>query len=101
MADYAIRKRETECMTGALSGKELQDVFDRWIATKEIITWPELKEEEIEADGRYSIAIPMDLVVKLGNRRKVLSDVAAGHAIMPAQVANEVFSVVRDSGAED
>lgn len=92
MADYAVRRRETESMTAVLSGEELRDIFDRWIATKEIITWPELKKENIEADGIYSIVIPMDLVPKLGNRKKILTNVAPGPAIMPEHVANEMFS---------
>ena len=93
LADYAVRRRETEFMTAVLSGAELHDIYDRWIATKEIVIWPEFKKEEAEVDGQFSIVIPMDLVPKLGNRKKVLSNVAPAPAIMPRQVASEVFTV--------
>ena len=92
MADYTVRKRETETMTAVLSGAELSAMFDRSIATKELITWPQVKRQDIEAERRYSIVIPMDLVPKLGTRRKVLSTVAPGPAIMPDQVAREIFT---------
>jgi hypothetical protein len=79
-------------MTAALSGAELNNIFDRWIATSEIVTWPAVRTSNIEADRRYSIVIPMDLVPKLGQRGKALSTVAPGPAIMPDQVASEIFA---------
>lgn len=91
MADYAVRRRETESMTAVLSGAEFCDIFDRWIATGEVVSWPAVKKEDLDVNGRYSIVIPMDLVPKLGNRKKVLSTVAPGPAIMPDQVAGEIF----------
>lgn len=98
MADYAVRRRETESMKAVLSGSELNDIFDRWIATREIVAWPELRKTDIDVNRRYSIVIPMDLVPKLGQRRRVLSEVAIGPAIMPDQVAGEIFAAT--SGTE-
>lgn len=86
LADYAVRRRETETMTGQLPGDELLDIFDRWIATRELITWPEFRRSDIDAKRVYRIAIPMDLVPKLGIRRKTLSAVAVGPDIFPSQV---------------
>lgn len=86
LADYAVRRRETETMTGELSSDELLDIFDRWIATRELITWPELRRNDIERDRRYRIAIPMDLIPKLGIRRRTLSAVAPGPDIYPSQI---------------
>lgn len=91
MADFAVRRRETETMTATISGAELHDIFDRWISTREIITWPSFKKTDTEANRRYSIVIPMDLVPKLGQRRKTLGGVTAGPNIMPGQVAREIF----------
>ena len=91
-ADYAVRQRETECFTATISGAELQDFYRRWIATHELLTWPKVKQADIKTDRAYSIVLPMDLVVKLGTRRKVLSNVAPGPMILPNQVANEIFA---------
>jgi predicted peptidase len=91
-ADYAVRHRETETMTATLSGEELLDIHKRWIATRELVTWPPLSHAKIDVDGHYSIVIPMDLVPKLGNRRKILSNVSEGPSIMPAQVASRIFT---------
>lgn len=96
-ADYAIRKRETECLTSMLSGTELLDIDRRWIANKEIITWPEVKKRDIKVNGSYRIVIPLDLVVKLGNRRKTLSRVSTGPLITPDQVAREIFVATKGS----
>ena len=41
----------------------------------------------------------MDLVPKLGQRRRVLSEVAIGPAIMPDQVAEEVFADTNETEA--
>lgn len=90
LADYAVRHRETETMTGTMSGAELKEIFGRWIATEELVTWPKITNESIEVERRYSVVIPMDLVPKLGNRRKVLSAVAPGPDIMPGEVASEI-----------
>ncbi len=86
LADYAVRRRETETMTGELPGDELLDIFDRWIKTRELITSPELRRDDIERERQYRIAIPMDLIPKLGIRRKTLSAVAPGPDIYPSQV---------------
>ncbi len=98
MADYAVRRRETESMKAVLSGSEFNDIFDRWIASREIVTWPEVRKADIDVNRRYSIVIPMDLVPKLGQRRRVLSEVAIGPEIMPDQVAEEIFACT--SGTE-
>lgn len=92
-ADYLVRKREVECMTGSLPGSELLDVYNRWIDTGEIISLPKFAQDDIDASRNYRIAIPMDLVVKLGNRRKTLSDVAPARPVMPQDVAGGIFPV--------
>ncbi|MDA1015681.1 MAG: prolyl oligopeptidase family serine peptidase [Planctomycetota bacterium] len=94
LADFAVRHRETETMTAVISGSELQDIFKRWIGTRELITWPTVTNETINVDRSYKIVIPMDMVPKLGIRRKVLSMVAAGPSILPAQVAAEIHRKV-------
>ena len=70
---------------------ELLDFVSRWIEKDELITVPAVKKEAIDANSRYRIVIPMDLVVKLGTRRKALSDVAPGPAIMPGDVTKEIW----------
>lgn len=90
-ADYAVRQRETECLTATISGEELLDFDRRWISKNELITWPKMKADSIKADRKYRIVIPMDLVVKLGTRKKVLTDVAPGPMILPEQVVQGIF----------
>lgn len=91
-ADYAVRQRETECFTATVSGKELLDFNQRWISKNELITWPKVKQESIDPKHTYHIVLPMDLVVKLGSRKKILSNVAPGPDITPDQVAKQIFS---------
>lgn len=93
MADYLVRRREVETMTATISGTELTDIFDRWIATRELITWPKVDKQKLESNQDYRIIIPMDLVPKLGNRHRVLSSVAPGPMIMPQEISAEVFSL--------
>jgi len=90
--DFAVHRREVETMTAEVSRAEFIDIYRRWVATREILTWPTLARPDIDADRRYSIVIPMDLVPKLGGRRKVLSKVSAGPAIMPDQIGKEIFA---------
>ncbi len=91
-ADYAVRRRETETMTATLSGEEMLDIHNRWISTRELVTWPTISRDAIDIDRDYSIVIPMDLVPKLGNRKKILSNVSEGPSIKPSQVASKVFT---------
>lgn len=90
-ADYSVRRRETETMTASLSGSEMANIFRRWIATREIITWPVVRQEEISEDRTYRIVIPMDLVPKLGDRHRTLAEPGIGPSIMPNQIADEIF----------
>ncbi|MBM84083.1 MAG: hypothetical protein CMJ78_26315, partial [Planctomycetaceae bacterium] len=90
-ADYLVRRRETETMTAVLTASEFRDIFSRWIKTNELITYPEISEGSIEDNRSYRIVIPMDMVPKLGIRRKVLGNVAIGPDIMPKDVAAEFF----------
>ena len=92
LADYAVRRRETETLTGSLPGDQLQDIYRRWIGPRELITWPELSMDDIDPEGRYRIVIPMDMVPKLGIRRKVLESVSPGPNVIPKEVASELAS---------
>ncbi len=93
LADFRVRRRETETMTASVSGSELIEIHNRWIKTSELVTWPKVSVEDIDAERRYRIVIPMDLVAKLGIRRKTLSNVAPGPSVMPADVAAQVFDL--------
>jgi hypothetical protein len=65
-------------MTATLYGEETLDIHKRWITTRELVTWPTISRNEIDIDRDYNIVIPMDLVPKLGNRRKIVSNVSEG-----------------------
>lgn len=93
LADYAVRHRETETLTAELPGDQLQDIHRRWIGAGELITWPEIAASAISPSRRYRIVIPMDMVPKLGIRRRVLEAVAPGPDIMPDEVAGEISSI--------
>jgi len=90
-ADYLVRRRETETMTATVTGKEFEELYNRWIAKGELITWPQVAKSGIQTESQYRIVIPMDMVPKLGTRRKVLSNVAPGPDVMPNQVVAEIF----------
>ena len=91
-ADYLVRHREVETMTAVIPGSEFLDIHKRWIGTRELITWPTVASKEIDPEKKYSIVIPMDMVPKLGIRRKTLGSVASGPNVMPADVVEEMFS---------
>lgn len=95
LADFRVRHGATESMTAELSGEELKEIHQRWIRPGELLTWPVLEGSEIQTDRTYSIVIPMDLVPKLGIRRKTLSGVAAGPAVTPQQIARAIFETDR------
>ena len=91
-ADFSVRRREVETMTATLPGTELRDVFRRWIATREIVSFPTLKVATIKPERQYRLVLPMDLIPKLGTRRKLLRDVMPGPNILPAEIAAEIFA---------
>ena len=90
-ADYLVRRREVETLTASLTGSELKDFNKRWISKNELLTWPAVPWKEIRDQAMYRVCLPMDLVVKLGTRRKTLSHVAPGPNVMPKQVAKEIW----------
>ena len=86
MADFACQHSSFETMVGSVPGNELRDIYRRWIATEEIISYPPVKTASIDPARTYSLCVPMDLVAKLGNRRKVLRDVQFGAYIELAPI---------------
>ena len=78
-------------MTGSVSGAELLDIHKRWIATGELLVVPPFDPTSIDPGRMYRLVLPHELVVKLGSREKLLTDVAEGPAVSPEEVLQEIF----------
>ena len=92
-ADFRTQRRNIETMTGWVSGSELIEIWNRWGgAREELIFHPEIDRDRIEASGQYQIVIPMDLYIKLGQRRKNLGNPEAGPNVSPRDILTRIGS---------
>lgn len=91
LADFKTQKRVIETMIGGVSGADLKLISDLWISKNEITVFPEIDLDSIEPEKNYRIHIPMDLYIKLGQRKKNLMDPKSGPEISPYDLISEIF----------
>jgi hypothetical protein len=91
LADFRTRHRLVETMTGSVSGAEIREIWERWGKVGELISVPEVNVSKLVDQKPYSVHIPMDLYIKLGQRKKVLGDPRPGPTISSEEVMAEVF----------
>ena len=89
--DFRCKSVPMTSMTAYVSGAELRDIHDHWIAKREFLTVPPLDPSLLEAERLYHIVLPHELVIKLGSRKKLLTNVAEGPAVTPEEVLREIF----------
>lgn len=87
--DLAIECRLVETMLGSVTGEELKEIVKRWLEKDELISFPEIKE--VKDQRIYRLHLPMDLYIKLGQRRKNLRDPKPGPLIRTKDVVSELF----------
>ena len=78
-------------MTGEVPGDELAEIHDRFLANRKITSYPAVAKDAIDPQRTYTLVLPYELVVKLGQRRKILSNVANGPEITVHELARRVF----------
>ena len=88
-ADLAIERRSVETMLGSVTGLELKEIAKRWVVKDELMTEPKIGE--IDDARMYRLHLPMDLYIKLGQRRKNLRDPKPGPSIPTQDAVAELF----------
>ncbi|MBT4864000.1 MAG: hypothetical protein HON53_02620, partial [Planctomycetaceae bacterium] len=68
-ADFNTQRRLFETMIGSVSGADLRTIWNRWGTNRELQSVPEIVLDAIEDEEQYHIHIPMDMYIKLGQRR--------------------------------
>jgi len=91
LVDFKTQKRVIETMIGGVSGADLKIISDRWISKNEITVFPQIDLDSIEPERTYRIHIPMDMYIKLGQRKKNLIDPKPGPEISPEDLIPEIF----------
>ncbi|MDP6447341.1 MAG: tannase/feruloyl esterase family alpha/beta hydrolase [Pirellulaceae bacterium] len=90
-ADYRTQHRHYETTIGTVSGVDLKTIWNRWGTNYELQSVPEIVAESLDDKREYRIHIPMDLYIKLGQRRKNLGNPQAGPKIPAEEVLVEIF----------
>jgi hypothetical protein len=90
-ADLSIERRQVETMTGSVTGAELKQIWNRWGIRRELISVPPIDAASINGSTTYRLHIPMDLYIKLGQRKRNLVDPKPGPLISITEVVSELF----------
>ena len=92
LADYRTQHRVSETMLGSVSGRELKEIHSRWCKNRELLSIPEINVADINDEAQYRLHIPMDLYIKLGQRKKNLDDPSAGPSFTTEELIPGIFS---------
>lgn len=92
LADIRTQHRVTETTLGSVTGAELKEIWRRWGPKRELISVPEISLDTLEDDTSYRLHIPMDLYIKLGQRRKNLRDPQPGPAFAAEELIARMFN---------
>ncbi len=90
-ADYRTQHRHYETTIGSVSGADLKEIWNRWGMNQELQSVPEVALGAIEDEKQYHVHIPMDLYIKLGQRKKNLGNPKVGPRIPSEEVMIEIF----------
>ena len=91
LADFRTQHHRIETMTGGVTGFEMKELWTRWGLNGELLSFPDIQIDALEDRKLYRIQIPMDLYIKLGQRKKALIDPKAGSIITTEEVIAEIF----------
>jgi dienelactone hydrolase len=90
-ADFRTQHRQYETTLGSVSGADLKIIWKRWGTNHELQSVPEVSLDAIDNEKQYRLHIPMDLYIKLGQRKKNLVDPKEGPRIPAEEVLREIF----------
>ena len=91
LADFRTRHRTCETTLGSVTGGELKDIWTRWGRKGELISVPPIAVETLDDESVYSLHIPMDLYIKLGQRQKNLGHPRPGPAFNAEELIPQIF----------
>lgn len=90
-ADFRTQHRQYETTLGSVSGADLKIIWNRWGTNQELQSVPEIVLDAIEDEKQYRLHIPMDLYIKLGQRKKNLGNPTAAPIIPAEEVMTAIF----------
>ncbi len=90
-ADFRTRRHADDTSLGSVSGGELKEIWQRWGDNEEILFEPIISVDDIDDGKLYRLNFPADLYIKLGQRKKVLTDPMPGPSVLPEEVMAEIF----------
>ena len=91
LADFRTRHRVCETTLGSVRGAELKEIWKRWGLKRELLCVPKIALDQLDDEANYRLHIPMDMYIKLGQRRKNLGDPKAGPAFAAEELTHRVF----------
>ncbi len=92
LADFRTQHRIAETTLGSVTGAELKEIWTRWGLNRELLSVPDIALEDIDDESEYRLHIPMDLYIKLGQRKKNLGDPKPGPTFTPEELTPHVFA---------
>ena len=91
LADFRTQHRVCETTLGSVSGTELKEIWTRWGQNQELISVPEISLDTLDDESVYQLHVPMDLYIKLGQRKKNLGDPKPGPSFTAEELLPRVF----------
>ena len=91
LADFRTQHRICETTLGTVTGAELKEIWTRWGQKQELLSVPEIVPDTLDDEAEYRLHIPMDLYIKLGQRKKNLGDPQAGPEFTAEELSRRVF----------
>lgn len=91
LADFRTRHRICETTLGSVTGAELKEIRMRWGHKQELLSTPQIALDMLDDKTEYRLHIPMDLYIKLGQRKKNLAIPKPGPAFTSEELIPRVF----------
>jgi hypothetical protein len=92
LADYRTQHRIAETTLGSVTGAELKEIWKRWGQNQELLSVPEISLDTLDDESEYRIHIPIDLYIKLGQRKKNLGAPEPGPSFTAEELIPRVFA---------
>jgi hypothetical protein len=92
LADYRTQHRIAETTLGSVTGAELKEIWKRWGQNQELLSVPEISLDTLDDKSEYRIHIPIDLYIKLGQRKKNLGAPEPGPSFTAEELIPRVFA---------
>jgi hypothetical protein len=91
LADFRTRHRSSETILGSVTGSDLKTIWKRWGENHELLSVPKISLDTLEDETTYRLHIPIDLYIKLGQRKKNLGDPKPGPSFTTEELIPLVF----------